>query len=180
MHTDGKPLWSELDWHVSYIQLAYKDKVAKYKKHKLLESLLDTQKDNKRRKILTIDAMKKKSFDPSCISKELKIRCILASFYEIENSGVATKVYQKSLMLSTAQLNFVINIHCHKIVKNDTLCIDKCGTMIQNYQKRRLKWQGHIMRLSDDTPAKLLLKEYQRPVKNKRGNSKTAWFKITT
>ena len=42
---------------------------------------------------------------------------------------------------------------------------------------RRLKWIGHLMRLDDNTPAKIALEEFQRKVKKPRGKQKTTWVK---
>ena len=42
---------------------------------------------------------------------------------------------------------------------------------------RRLKWIGHLMRLDEDTPARLALEEFHRKVKKPRGKQKTTWVK---
>ena len=36
-------------------------------------------------------------------------------------------------------------------------------------EERRMKWLGHMLRLPENTPAKLALKESLRPVKRRRG-----------
>ena len=54
-HKNDKVLWSELDWLVNYEP---ENTQPGWRKCKLLGSMLDTQADINRRKILTIDGMK--------------------------------------------------------------------------------------------------------------------------
>ena len=43
---------------------------------------------------------------------------------------------------------------------------------------RRLRWLGHLMRMPDDTPAKIAMKEALRKVKKPRGKTKTSWIEM--
>jgi len=77
-----------------------------------------------------------------------------------------------------SKMIIIVGRYYPKIIKNENLYeITKVEPWSRTIKRRRLKWLGHLMRLSDDTPAKLSLKEHLRPVKNKVGRPKTTWFK---
>ena len=41
-----------------------------------------------------------------------------------------------------------------------------------------MRWFGHLMRMNQETPARLALREAQKPSKNPRGRPKTTWIKM--
>ena len=45
-------------------------------------------------------------------------------------------------------------------------------------KKRRLSWYGHLIRLSEETPAKKALDEVKRKVKTPKGGQKITWIKL--
>ena len=48
----------------------------------------------------------------------------------------------------------------------------------QVIEKRELSWFGHLIRLADDTPAKLALRNSLRLTKKPRGRQKTTWISM--
>ena len=52
---------------------------------------------------------------------------------------------------------------------------EKWSTTIQ---KRRQRWLGHLLRLPENSPARLALSEALRTVKKPKGKQKTTWIKM--
>ena len=128
LHKNDKIIWSDLDWLTNYNPLQNKDNTPDYRKCKLLGSLLDTEKDIDRRKILTIDAMKKHKhiFNSNRISIQLKIRCFNAYISSIflYNSELwfNTQSIQDNIdIFHRKQLRYALNIYYPKIISNTTL-----------------------------------------------------------
>ena len=69
-------LWSELDWIANIQPVTPENTSTNWKECKLLGTKLDTNADIKRRKILTLDAMKslRHIFESHSISQDIKIR----------------------------------------------------------------------------------------------------------
>ena len=42
----------------------------------------------------------------------------------------------------------------------------------------RMKWYGHLLRLNEETPARLTLKETEKKVKKPKGGQKLTWMKL--
>ena len=136
-----------------------------WKKCKLLGSLLDTTSDVNRRKSLAITAANnlKHIFNPN-MDIDVKVRsfkCYVEPIF-LYNSELWTTTstierdidsFQRRLIRS-----YVLNITWPKIVKNDDLYeITKVVPWSKTVKKRQLSWFGHLMRLPDDSPAKVSL-----------------------
>ena len=184
-HKNDKPRWSELDWLIKYTPPLPEDKIPNWKSCKLLGSLLDTELDIKRRKIQTIDAMKKLRtvFNSPRISIMLKVRCFIAYInsvflYNSELWCMNNKISEEIDSFHRKQLRYAIGIRYPKIVTNvDLYAITKVEQWSKTIKRRRLNWLGHMMRLPQDTPARLALDEHLRPTHNKRGRPKTTWIR---
>ncbi len=50
----------------------------------------------------------------------------------------------------------------------------------ETLKQRRLRWFGHAMRLPEETPAKMALKESERTLKKLKGGQRTTWIKTIT
>ena len=74
-------------------------------------------------------------------------------------------------MLSSANSPHILNIHWPKTINNQNLYkITKTDTpWSTQIKKRHLSWLGHLMRLSEETPARKALQEALKPEKRKRG-----------
>ena len=121
-HKNDKPRWSELDWLINYTPPQPEDKIPNWKCCKLLGSLLDTELDIKRRKILTIDAMKKLRtvFNSSRISIVLKVRCFIAYIdsvflYNSELWCMNNKISEEIDSFHRKQLRYAIGIRYPKM-----------------------------------------------------------------
>ena len=146
----------------------------KWKKCKLLRSLLDTAKDINRRQILAIDAFKTLNniFDSRKISNAVKIRTF--------NAYVASVfLYNRELWTLTKKLENTVNTfqrrHPRKILSThwpkkiniiELYTKTKTEEWSTTIQRRRLNWlYHHPMTLHAETPARLALDEYFRKVK---------------
>ena len=56
------------------------------------------------------------------------------------------------------------------------VCVCVCMSGSEAIKKRRLTWCGHLLRLPEDTPARLALKEFLRKTKRPPGKPKTTWM----
>ena len=139
-------------------------------------SLLDTEKDINRRKILAIDAFKTLNiiFDSRKISNTLKIRTFnayVASAF-LYNSELWTLTKKLENTVNTFQrrhLRKILGIYWPKKITNIELYTLYTKTKTEEWsitiQRRRLNWLGHLMRLHPETPARLALVEYLRKIK---------------
>ena len=76
-------------------------------------------------------------------------------------------------------LRYAIGTRYPHIVSNDTLYdMTKCEPWSKTIKKRRLSWFGHLLRMDDDVPARIALKEALVPSKRKRGRPTTNWLAI--
>ena len=159
----------------------------KWRKCKLLGSLLDTNSDVKRRKGLAIAAINNmKSLFYGKISLNIKIRafsCYVESIflYNSELWSLTTSI-ENSIdsfhrrLLRTACLN----IKWPRKMKNEEVYnITKAVQWSSKIRKRQLSWFGHLMRLPDDTPAKISLNYSLHHVSSKpRGRQLTNWISM--
>ena len=135
----------------------------KWKKCKLLESLLDTEKDINRRKILAIDAFKtlNKIFDSRKISNAVKIRTFnayVASVFLYKLWTLTKKLENTVNTFQRRHLRKILGIHWPKKITNIELYTKtKTEEWSITIQRRRLNWLGHLMRLHPETPAILAL-----------------------
>ena len=158
----------------------------KWKKCKLLGSLLDTEKDINRRKIIAIDAFKtlNKNVDSRKISNAVKIRTFksyVASVF-LYNSELWTLTQKLENTVNTFQrrhLRKILGIHWPKKITNIKLYTKtKTEEWSITIQRRRLNRPGHLMRLHPRTPARLALVEYLRKVKRPKGRPQRTWMEL--
>ena len=50
--------------------------------------------------------------------------------------------------------------------------------MEQKIKERRLNWYGHVLRLPDNTPANIALREVRKYVNKPRGGQNLTWIKM--
>ena len=155
-----------------------------WRKCKLLGSLLGTAEDIVRRKGLAAAAIQsKKDVFYSRMDTELKMRafnCYVASIflYNCELWGLtqtqcdAIDAYQRRL-LRTA----VLNVRWPQKVTNVEV-YEKTGAIRWSdvIQARQLSWFGHLIRLRDDTPAKIALKNALKVARRPAGRPPTTWL----
>ena len=156
-----------------------------WKKCKYLGSLLDTENDIKRRKILGLVAYNdvRNIFESRKISIEVKIR-LLGSHIEsifLYNSELWTVTKATENTIDTFQRNImrkILNIKWpDKISNADLYNLTKTKEWSKKVKKRRLQWFGHLIRLPEDAPAKQALYAAQKQTKKPRGGQKTTWLK---
>ena len=150
---------------------------------KYLGSLLDTEKDITRRKILALDAMKTmNNIWRSRISRNIKCRifnaCIAPIF--LANSELWTvngRIDKKIDCFQRRLLRQALNIRYPKKISNENL------KEITNFKEwsihisiQRLRWLGHAFRLPENSPAKQALLEIENTPKRCRGRPKTKWI----
>ena len=73
----------------------------------------------------------------------------------------------------------IFNISWQDMISNEDLyrrC--KMEPWSKIIQKRRLSWYGHLIRLSEETPAKKALEEVKRKVKKPKGGQKITRIKL--
>ena len=161
----------------------------KWKKCKLLGSLLDTTEDMKRRKGLALAAITslKHIFNNNRISISIKMRTFNAYITPVYlyNSELwcQTKTQKNSIDAFHRRLirTNVLNVKWPKIVTNEQVYT---RTNIQPWsiiiEKRRLRWFGHITRMSPLTPAKQALEYAHQKYKKHVGRPKQSWIKTMT
>ena len=134
-----------------------------WKKCKYLGSLLDTEQDISRRKILATPAYNqlKQIFESKKVQISIKMR-LLKSHVEsifLYNSELWTLTKKLENTINVFQRNLlrkILNIKWPNKISNKApykrMEIDEWSKTIK---ERRLSWYGHILRLPDNTPAKL-------------------------
>ena len=150
----------------------------------MLGSLLDTQEDIKRRKVLAMDAIKtqKKAFTSKKLSVKTKSK-LFTSYIDsifLYNSEIWTinKTTEGKIDSFQRRLlrRYVLNISWPKIIKNDDVY-----TRTQQLpwsckiKSRRLNWFGHLMRLDDRTPAKRAYEYVKKPKQRGPGRPPLNW-----
>ena len=157
-----------------------------WKKCKYLGSLLDTEHDISRRKILATTAYNqlKQIFESKKVQIPTKVRLLKSHIESIflYNSELWTLTKKLENTINVFQRNLlrkVLNIKWPNKISNKQLYermkIDEWSKTIR---ERRLSWYGHLLRLPDNTPAKTALREAQRYVKKPRGGQKLTWIKM--
>ena len=150
---------------------------------KYLGSILDTEKDLKRRKGLAIDVFNKyeRILRNKRLTIKLDIRILNALIYPmlLYNSEIwtLTKKLQESLdSFQRKLLRRMLNIKLVEKIKNGDIHKRSHQNPITTEIKRRhLKWLGHMLRLQDKTPAKSVLKAHLKKAKGNRGRPNHTW-----
>ncbi len=163
-----------------------RDSDDQWKSCKILGSLLDTEKDINRRKILTIDAYKKLQniFESRKVSIELKVRTFNAYLssvflYNSELWSLNKKLQQKVDAFQRSLLRRLLGYRWPKVITNKELYDrTKSTPWSEAIDKRRLNWLGHLMRLHPQTPVRQALAEALRHTKKPQGRPQTCWLTV--
>ena len=156
-----------------------------WKKCKYLGSLLDTEKDIERRKILALDAMKtlEPIYRSRKVSDSTKLRIFEAyvSSILLYNSELWTLTNTVEKQIDSFQrrlLRRVLQIFWPKIITNERLYQKTKVIPWSNVvRKRRLTWVGHLLRLDERTPARQALNKYFVEVVRPVGRPKLTWVR---
>ena len=157
-----------------------------WKKCKLLGTLLDTEEDIKRRKVLAmnvVNLMKEIFFGDISILVILRFfNCYVSSvfLYNCETWTLTKKLentidsFQRRL-LRIAALNF----KWPNIANNETVYdVTSQIPWSQVIKRRELSWLGHLFCLSDDILAKIALQNSLRQTKKPSGKQRTTWISM--
>ena len=158
--------------------------VEEWKKCKYLGSLLDTEKDISRRKGLATAAFNKLKYalmgkNPPIPLKINIFNAIVSSIF-LYNSELwtLTKVLENRIdSFQRSMLRKILKIQWPRKISNIELYSrTKTSEWSADIRKRRINWLGHLLRLPEETPAQIALKEYQEKVKKPRGGQKITWL----
>ena len=158
----------------------------KWKKCKYLGSLLETDNDINRRKILATNAYNQLKYivESKKTSREVKIRIFRSHIESIflyncelwtitKNHENTIDVFQRRLIRK------MLNIKWQDKVSNDHLYKrTKLTPWSKAVKRRRLNWYGHLLRLPEKAPAKQALKETKKICRKPRGGQKMTWMKL--
>ena len=150
---------------------------------KLLGSLLDTQNDIKRRKVLAINAANKLKhlFSNKDVKTKLFKSYITPTFLYNFELWTLTNNMQRKLDSFQRRIirTFVLNVRWPTIVKNEEI-LNK--TKLEPWSiiigKRRLKWYGKIARLDPSTSACSTLHHALEEFRRHRGRPPKTWLSI--
>ena len=155
-----------------------------WKKCKLLGSKLDTDEDIKRRKGLAVSVIKEKKdiFNGNLdfITKMRIFNCYITAIF-LYNSELwtLTETKLKSIDAFHRRLlrSAVLNIRWPARISNeDVYILTEAEPWSNVILRRQLSWFGHLMRLSEDTPARKALKIALEPSKRPRGRPPLTWI----
>ena len=156
-----------------------------WKKCKLLGSLLDTESDIDRRKGLAIAAINSmKSIFHGNVSLHVKVKsfdCYAGSIF-LYNSELWTLTESLKSSIDSFHRRLLrsacLNVKWPNVVKNENVyALTKARPWSEVIEERQLRWLGHMVRLPDDTPAKLALTYSMIPEPKPRGGQKLTWIK---
>ena len=141
-----------------------------WKSCKYLGSLLDTQKDIVRRKILTLDAMKTMNkIWRSKIRNTVKCRifnaCIAPIFLANSELWTVTETTNTKIIdpFQRRLLRQALNIKYPRKISNENLKkVTKLKKWSLHISIQRLKWLGHAFRLPENSPTKQALQEIEK------------------
>ena len=156
-----------------------------WKKCKYLGSLLDTEQDITRRKVLSMASFNKHRdiFNSGAISNKTKVKTFRAFvapvfLYNSELWTLTRSLEENIDAFQRRLLRSILGIKWPKKITNADLYkkADEIPWSVA-IAKRRLRWTGHLLRLPDVTPAKQALLEAIRKTKLPRGGQRTTWLK---
>ncbi len=182
--------WSELDWLLFPPQQVEEPKdetpAPDWKNCKLLGTILHTDSDIKRRKMLTNNALHqlKHIFNSRRISNQLKIRtfntyCGSIFLYNSETWTLTSSLTKTIDEYHRKLQRYALGIYYPKIITNQNLQkITKAEPWSITIKRRRLNWFGHMMRLPRETPVKQALHEFLKPTPVPVGRPIQTWLNI--
>lgn len=157
----------------------------KWKKCKVLGSLIDTKADIDRRHSLANSSYKKfEKIFQSRISIRTKIRAFesfVASIF-LYNCGLWTTTKEINEKIDVIQRRFlrrILKVRWPKKMTNEKIYeITKQIPWSELVRKRALNWLGHLMRLDKRTPARRALQEYTNKGKRPQKRPKETWVSM--
>ena len=157
----------------------------KWKRCKILGSLLDTEKDIERRYNLASAAYNKleKTFKSKSLKQKTKLRIFdayIASVF-LYNSELWTLTKTFSNKIDTIQRKFLrklLQIKWPKVISNNRL-YEKTNhkPWSETVKRGSLRWLGHLLRMDKETPARRALDEYLKEGKHPVGRPKETWIR---
>ena len=162
-----------------------KDGDQHWRKCKYLGTMLDTTEDIKRRKRMANDAMQeiKHITKDKRLPTETKMRAFNAYtsslfLYNSETWTVSKTTADSIDSFHRRMLRNAIDVRWPNKISNINLYEKtKQKPWSSVITKRRLRLYGHLLRLPEETPVRLSMKEYERPLKMARGGRKFTWKK---
>ena len=176
------PCWSEMDW---IVKPNIETEPATWKSCKLLGSRLDTETDIKCRKARACQIMNDLSekFKSKYLSIQTKIKefntYVKTIFMYNSELWALNKTSNKSIdSFHRRLLREAINRKWPKsqYTNEELYNITKEEPWSETIRRRRMKWTGHLMRLNTETPARIALRKFAEPQKNKVGRPKQTWL----
>jgi hypothetical protein len=157
-----------------------------WKKCKYLGSLLGTEEDIKRRKQLAMAAFIQHKHTLTSTKISLKIRTRIFNAYVtsifLYNSEIWTLSKKMETQIDTFQRNILrkmLNIKWpHKISNEELYTRTNEKEWSAKIRLRRLKWLGHLMRLPEESPARLALQEALEKDKKPQGRPTLTWISM--
>ena len=157
-----------------------------WKKSKLLGTLLDTEEDIKRRKVLAmnvVNLMKEIFFEDISILVIVHFFSCYVSSVFLYNCESWTLTKKLENTIDSFQRRFlriaVLNFKWPNIATNETVYdVTRQIPWSQVITRRELSWLGHLFRLSDDIPAKIALQYSLRQTKKPSGKQQTTWISM--
>ena len=154
-----------------------------WKECKYLGTILDTEKDIKRRKGLAISAYTKLKYilESKRTNINLRIRTFDAFvgsifLYNSELWTLTKQMEQKIDAFQRSLLRKMLGIRWPDKITNENLHRETNTTnWSKEIKRRRLSWYGHLLRLQEGTPAKQALEETRRKTKKPQGKPKMTW-----
>ena len=156
-----------------------------WKKCKMLDTILETGNDIKRRKGLAIDAINKIKhiLNNKKLTLKMKSRAfeayISSIFLYISELWTMTKNREEEIDIFQRKLLHIhlLNIRWPKTISNENLYrLTQIKQWSETIKTRRLRWFGHVMPLTDNTPAKIALKYALENYVKPRGRPQTTWL----
>ena len=157
-----------------------------WKKCKYLGTILDSEKDIKRRKGLAIDSFNK--LKHVLQSKKVNIKTKTRIFntfvssiflYNCELWTVTKHLENKIDIIQRSLLRRILKIKLVDKIRNSKIYeCTQTTPWSETTKSRRLSWFGHLLRLPEETPARQALKEFTRNVKRPVGKPKTIWLSV--
>ena len=152
----------------------------------LLGSLIDTKQDFKRRKMLSLVAIR--AFDDIWCNKRITLKVKLRNFkafvesialYNSELWTVSKKMQKDIDSFQRRLLRYVLNIRYPKKISNERLkVIVKQKPWSEVIKIRRIKWLGHLLRLPEGSSAKRTLYIAEKEVSQRKGRKFLTWLNL--
>ena len=156
----------------------------RWKKCKVLGSLLDTTHDITRRHGLASSAYKKleRNFKSRSLTQNTKIRIFNAYIgsvflYNSEPWTLTQALCNKIDSIQRKFLRRVLQLSWPKLISNKKLYEkNNQKPWSETVKCRSLRWLGYVMRMDQETPARKALQEFIKPGRRPVGRPKETWL----